>query len=253
MTITRKRFLIVWGILLVAAVLWSVMYWNYLPHLPDTYSGEAVFGKVVDAETGEPIEGAIVIGLYELRAGYSMEGGIIAGHMHVEEVVTDAEGNYFLIAWGPKPRRGKAYLNHAGPRLLIFKDGYGFFPDYTRGPSDDRYSAVQTSRYTGRTIELKKFSGDRRAYIRQMSIISGFLESLHNPIFGARNCVWKQVPRIMMVLDRFNQSRTADDPHLSQIPRIEDLVREGGCGSREDFIKDYENETMDDIDGGSRD
>src|SRR5690606_22728494 len=119
--------------------------------------------------------------------------------------------------------------------------GYQYFSNTGYAP-DNRYSAVQTSRYTGRTIALKKFTGDRQDYIRQMSIISGFVGSLHDPIFGARNCAWKQVPRIMMVLDRFNQSRTAEDPYLGHIPRIENLVREGGCGSREDFIKDYENE-----------
>jgi len=250
MTINRKNYLIVWGILLSAALAWSVAYWYFLPHLPDTYSGEAVHGKVIDADTGEPVAGAIVIGLYELSAPYSMEGGIIAGHMHVEEVVTDVEGNYWLAAWGPKPRYGDTYLDHAGPKLLVFRQGYAIYT-YSTMLQDNRFDPVQTSLMTGGTIQLERFEGDRQAYAIELTQLRVFLESLIEPLFGAENCAWKQVPRIMMVMDEFSRVYAGNNMTAGLLPDIENLSKEGNCGTRDDFIREYQNEIMDDKQRGN--
>jgi hypothetical protein len=206
---------------------------------------------VVDAADGSPIAGAIVIGLYELTAPYGMEGGIIAGHMHVEEVVTGPDGNYHLAAWGPKPRPGKAYLDRDGPLLLVYKDGYKIFTNHSSYMPDKRYSQVQTSFYTGKTIELEKFTGDIKSYIRELSGVEIVLESLLNPYFGARACPWQQVPRMMVALDRFSQQLAASNITSIMIPDLNSLAAEGNCGTREDFIRRYENEIMDDNPGGT--
>lgn len=247
MTINRKNYLICWGIILSAAILWAVAYWHYLPHLPDTYSGEAVHGRVADADNGRPIADAIVIGLYELNAPYNMEGGTIAGHMHVEEVVTDVNGNYHLAAWGPKPRPGRAYFEDNTPRILVFKEGYEYFAShYGSLVKNARYQAVQQSYHTGKTIHLKRFVGDIQARTRQMFGLSIVLDSLLNPYFGARNCPWQQIPRMMMTFDRFNQELAVSNITTSLLPELSSLAAEGNCGTREDFIRRYEDEIMDD-------
>ncbi len=251
MTVNWKNYLIVWGILLCAWLAWSVAYWNFLPHLPDTYSGEPVYGKVVDSTTARPIAGAIVIGLYELSAPYSMEGGIIASHMHVEEVITDAEGNYHLAAWGPKPRYGDVYLINDGPIILIYKNGYELYTNNTSFP-DNRFSPIQTSFNTGETIELKQFQGDLQFYTEHMSWIPIVLDTLLDPMLGARDCAWKATPRIMLELDRLVQATREKGIRVSGIPDIEYLVTDGNCGTREDFIRRYANEIMDDNQPGNR-
>ncbi len=245
MTINRKNFLIVWGIFLSAGLVWSIAYWNYLPHLPDTYAGEAINGKVVDADTGKPLAGAIVIGLYELSAPYSLEGSIVAGHIHVEEVLTDGYGNYLLAAWGPKSRYGDSYLNRDGPLIIIYKNGYQLSTN-NNSFSDSRYNAIQTSFYKERTIELKRFEWGLDAYARHLSQIAVVLDSLLDPLFGARDCAWKAVPAIMLELDRLKQLTRPMGIDTSRIPDLEYLAAEGNCGTREDFIRRYKNEIKDD-------
>lgn len=246
MTVNRRNYLIVWAILLSAGLAWSVLYWNFIPHLPDTYSGEAVYGKVVDAVSGKPVAGAIVIGINELRAPYGLEGHIIAGNMHIEEVVTDAEGHYRLPAWGPKPRVGKTYLDHEGPKLLVYKNGYELYT-YISFFEGDRFSPVQTSYLNDKTLELKRFQGDLEAYTLNLSQVAVMLDSVLDPVFGAGNCGWLATPRIILELDRLKQAAEERGINTSRIPALEPLLADGNCGNREDIIRRYANDITDDI------
>ena len=78
-------------------------------------------GQIVDAETGQPLEGVVVVAAWE---------AILPGLIHeryefhdVDEVVTDADGRFLL------PERSLTPLNPFGridgPQLTIFKGGYG--------------------------------------------------------------------------------------------------------------------------------
>lgn len=248
MTVNRKNYLIAWGILLSAGIVWSIAYWHTLDHLPDTYSGEAVSGRVVDAQTGKPIAGAIVIGINELSAPYGMEGHIIAGNMHAEEVLTDEDGNYQLAAWGPKPRDGKTFLNHPGPKILVYKNGYELYEYISFSRDDDRFNPVQTSIKTGSTIELKRFEGDLAAYARHLSGLTIPLASVLEPVFGATGCDWILVPRIMIELDRLKWVGSEKGIDTRNIPGLDELLAVGNCGTRDEFIRRYANDIKDDTD-----
>jgi hypothetical protein len=78
---------------------------------------------VVDAETGQPIEGVIVV-----AAWYRLSPGVIhqARAFHdVDEVVTDAEGRFVLPERELSPPN--PFVTIEGPRLTIFKGGYGLW------------------------------------------------------------------------------------------------------------------------------
>lgn len=99
--------------------------------VPDTYSGAEIKGRIVDAETGEPIEGAVVV------AGWQISKTIITPDfpffwttrrsrvVHVAESLSDHEGRYVVPAWGPIERpvdwRREGSFD---PQLAIFKPGY---------------------------------------------------------------------------------------------------------------------------------
>ena len=82
-------------------------------------------GKVVDAETDGPIEGAVVVVLWYKKPAISMNG---PQDLHkVVEVLTDAEGKFSVdasrgIDWNPG-----TYVRKE-PWIAIFKPGYGPFP-----------------------------------------------------------------------------------------------------------------------------
>jgi hypothetical protein len=65
---------------------------------------DAQCGWVFDADTGEPIEGAAVVGLYHTKAG--SPGGDVSRWAATQETVTDADGEFCLPAktiFEPRP------------------------------------------------------------------------------------------------------------------------------------------------------
>src|SRR5262245_57878953 len=84
--------------------------------------GEFYRGTVVDAETGEPLAGAAVVGVWFTKPYLSMDG---PQYSHKgTEVLTDAEGRFSIDAspgtdWNPFTFVVK------DPWIVIFKPGYG--------------------------------------------------------------------------------------------------------------------------------
>jgi hypothetical protein len=78
-------------------------------------------GQVVDAATGEPLEGVIVLAVWD-----KVSPGMIhhrRDYHDVDEVVTDADGRFVV----PERSRLTAnpFVSIDGPNLVIFKPGYG--------------------------------------------------------------------------------------------------------------------------------
>jgi hypothetical protein len=91
------------------------------------YSEPGLRGKIVDAVTKKPIEGAMVYGYYATQ-----KGGVGGGKQLVEmvrsfEAASDANGVFELPMWdtGDKPVKGEAMSLF--PLLAIYKPGYDFW------------------------------------------------------------------------------------------------------------------------------
>jgi hypothetical protein len=159
--------------------------------LPPFYSGKEIQATVVGAETGQPIDGAVVVVVWELKA---MSGR--GPRLNVSEVLTDAQGAFATQGWGPKPRPP---LNHAAshsPFLVVFKSGYvpvrlrnaskrDFprlramsnltadqityrIPNYDGNP----YDIVQESLWDGMAIRIAPFRGTPEEWFRSLDHIS---------------------------------------------------------------------------------
>lgn len=113
------------GNLIIALLLASILFaTSQQPAYAATFHG-----KVVDAETGEPLTGAVVAVTWHKKAILSMDGG---WYFHnAREAVADAEGNFSLdastgINWNP-------FTIVQEPRIIIFYPGYGpISPSYPR-------------------------------------------------------------------------------------------------------------------------
>ncbi|HEY7494683.1 MAG TPA: carboxypeptidase-like regulatory domain-containing protein [Candidatus Tectomicrobia bacterium] len=89
----------------------------YPPRYESSYRG-----KVIDAETGAPIAGAVVLGVW-YREYPTVAGGMERYH-DAREVVTNANGDFTM------PGKGLLILSNIVPaRVFIFKAGYEY-----RGP-----------------------------------------------------------------------------------------------------------------------
>ncbi|MBW1783630.1 MAG: carboxypeptidase regulatory-like domain-containing protein [Deltaproteobacteria bacterium] len=85
---------------------------------PFVYDG-AHNGRVVDADTGEPIEGVVVLGVW--RSEFATPAGGVSDFYDAREAVTDKNGDFSI------PGQGARIFSNISPmRALIFKTGYKY-------------------------------------------------------------------------------------------------------------------------------
>jgi len=95
------------------------------------YHKPAFKGKVIDAETKESIEGAVVVAVYSKQA-IRIAPESVSIIVDVKETLTDKEGNFYIPSYTTiiDPLSWEDLVT-----FIIFKPCYGNFPDYQRVPS----------------------------------------------------------------------------------------------------------------------
>jgi hypothetical protein len=138
---------------------------------PPFYWAESIHARVVDAETGRPIEGAAVVADWKLYGGGMGHGGHRSS-MIVEETLTDANGEFRFGKWGPKLRPYYGVLDTA-PWLVVFKTEYQhrFLPN-----ENDSNCIVRHSDWNGKAIDLSRFSGTAAQRIDQLDLVLSISE-----------------------------------------------------------------------------
>jgi hypothetical protein len=135
------------------------------PYVPEFYTSERIEASVVDSQSGEPVEGAVVVVLWRQVDVYSERWSELFG---VTQLVTDAGGHFTIQRWGPRASTPGTYIDRRSPELWVLKSGYavGFFDETGRKlprlPAD---SAGETIDYV--TLPPNKIPGSTRgAYAR---------------------------------------------------------------------------------------
>ena len=210
-----------------------------------TYSAEAINAQIVDAKTNQPLEGVVVVAHWEVDRvvptfvpimpfGNDPRGPF---QLQIMETVTDANGRFHFPAWGPLPVPPLAALGDRDPHLIFFKEGYVPWAISNHHPSTFDYSASSTrsSEVNGMTIKLKKFEGGLKAYAAQFTNLSGNLDFATYPRIS--NCDWKRIPRMLGTVIKLERS-FREKLIYSDLPNL-DSIRQDGCGSAEEWLKDY--------------
>ncbi|MBI5674214.1 MAG: hypothetical protein HZC48_00100 [Nitrospirae bacterium] len=102
-----------------------------------SYAGWLVYhkpefkGKVIDAETKEPIEGAVVVVVYKKHSLISGPGGGYTSVINVKEALTDKKGEFYFPSYSTviQPNSIEDYAE-----FIIYKPGYGSYPNYQMTP-----------------------------------------------------------------------------------------------------------------------
>jgi hypothetical protein len=139
----RFRFILIIGIVLILLLI----YGRYLIYIDGPYSG-----RVIDAETKEPIEGAVVLVIWEMST--CTPGGGVSIYYDAKETITDKNGEFRvprLISLALNPLYYLDELTH----ITIFKPGYGYFPEYQVSPKGTPIGLVKALK-KHQTIELQK-------------------------------------------------------------------------------------------------
>ena len=90
-------------------------------------------GKVVDANTKAPIEGAVVVAVWE-KSTFGGPGGPVESYFDAKETLTDKDGNFEFPTY--KYMHYEFIRAMTGPNFTIFKPGYGSYPNYQVSPTD---------------------------------------------------------------------------------------------------------------------
>jgi len=77
-------------------------------------------GKVIDKETGKPIEGAVVYAIYISRS--ASPAGMLSAYIDYQETLTDKNGEFVI---SEKKAKDSKHYGLLDGRLRIFKPGYG--------------------------------------------------------------------------------------------------------------------------------
>lgn len=174
---------------------------------PTFYSAKEIRANLVDKDTGQPLEGVIVVAQWILFVSL-LGHGDHGPRLHVTEAVTDAEGKFYIPAWGPKPNPQyprTTYLYNRDPTLSFFKPGYRPRSVANRW---ERNEALRFSEWDGKTIELEKFKGTKKEWVRKIS-------SLQNNLGwrpGPTGTEWRRMPR--MILAIVEEMKRIPRPHL---------------------------------------
>lgn len=122
--LNRFFFGLLMAIILLCSVTPSHALWWMVYHKPEFK------GKVIDAETKEPIDGAVVVVTYSKHIFRFMpESGSFI--FDVREALTDKEGDFYIPSYTTviDPLAWEEWA-----RFIIFKPGYGSFPNYHVSP-----------------------------------------------------------------------------------------------------------------------
>ncbi len=216
-------------------------------HAQLTFSADAINGKVVDEETGEPLDGVIIVAKWTIEAsfvGYNNE------LLNVQETVTDKDGNYGFPAWGPKLlpvtsihfSPSELFGKGDDPYVVYFKSGY--WPECEKNDTTypglniaERKTPLGKFQANGTTIKLKKWDGkDEEKYYQRVS-------DMVNELKGG----WKKYPRMTLAIDRVYQpllqrKKRKEIPITFFIPTIKDFPHWDKKLSPEDetYLKGFE-------------
>ncbi|MFN8544253.1 MAG: carboxypeptidase-like regulatory domain-containing protein [Candidatus Binatia bacterium] len=193
------------------------------------YVGLPITATVVDAQTGKPIEGAIVVAIWQLYGG--MEGGNWEGQAKVLETVSDANGRFHFSWWGPRIHTPLGELTTRAPDLLLFARGYD--PKRVRN-ADSRIGVLQASDWNGKTIPMSSRTADSKAYAAQLEHFDP-MELFYD------SCGWQHAPRLLVALDEEAQMLRAQGPGLDPGTSLRgrDEARLSACGSVETYVRGH--------------
>lgn len=147
--------------------------------------GGELGGVVLDADTGRPLEGVILV-----RASYP-EGRGDDGPVAVDEAVSGAAGTFSFPAWWKLVPLSLALGSSSGMRseLQAFKPGFDLGGLEAPDPADNRF-----------TIGLQKFSGPAEEYSKRLTRVEMELHAALTS--GSLRCAGRNAPEMLKALGK---------------------------------------------------
>jgi hypothetical protein len=147
------------SVLIFLGILFSILLYGCFQRLV-AYDG-TYRGRIVDAETGEPLEGIVALGVWYTETP-SVGGGVMS-YYDAREAVTDKNGDFSIPGQGLK-----VATNLLPMRPIIFKAGYAYLQFFWDKESlNDERACGATVTWDGKipVIPLRELSPEERKKI----------------------------------------------------------------------------------------
>ena len=181
---------------------------------------------VVDAETGAPIEGAVVTANWQL-VGFGFDtGGRKLGQLEVMETVTDKAGRFFFPGFTKVNISGNV-LREEDPQILIFKSGYRYMrvaSDYPIGKEGEQ-GPNRKSAANGQKLKMAKADADIKKYALNLKVLGSYVSRI------AENEQATRISQMIHALGCERQRIRSIDPTIGSISVPGTSEPEANCAS----------------------
>lgn len=205
-------------------------------------SAEPVAARVVDADTGQPLAGVVIMAYWDLHQGSLFGHAPSCGAVDIEEAVTDENGNFRIPGWGPVT--SSCDMRAESPSLILFKSGY-----YGGGVNNNPVNPLETvtvsrSVWNGKTMRMQKFpdmdlrKNDLHSYAFEFGGLNSLLERF---VFGG--CTWKKIPNMLRAVYlqqlQFDAAGHKFETVITKLFRSDEEFQKEApeCGSPKAFIE----------------
>jgi hypothetical protein len=221
------------------------------------YSAKPTLGFIIDAETRQPVEGAVVVAHWDLE--YGLEGSSTFAWV-VMEAVTDRQGRFDFAGWGPRKvpdfLPSEARLKDRDPRVVFFKVGYqGIAQTQSQADKDyarphefpTRGASVREWYLNGETFHYRPAKNDAKRLAQEVQSFNLVLEYMRGP-----PCLFFDIPRSFLAFKKayeqviateagkaaFRYGRPAHEKWLADYPQVQAMQKqECGMTAREALEK----------------
>lgn len=141
------------------------------------YFAKEIRGKIVDADSGEPIGGVNIVAKWTYHSPVTGHGSTF---LYLTETVTGEDGSYVIPSLGPTLLPPLANFGAGSdPRILIFKSEHApaFLSNDLVSPENlhKRKPPVGDTKWNGQTVKLKKWQGTLEDYWHQVGSVASQL------------------------------------------------------------------------------
>jgi hypothetical protein len=142
------------------------------------YTVDPIEAWVVDADTGQPLEGAVVTANWQLVSPGLDTGGRKLHQLEVMETLTDKNGRFHFPGF-TKLNPRLLELRDEDPQILIFKSRYGYFRTSNNYPADKGSpGAHRSSPINRQTLRMAKADPDVRKYAFDLGFLTTSLMNI---------------------------------------------------------------------------
>ncbi|MFC4312634.1 hypothetical protein ACFPN2_26355 [Steroidobacter flavus] len=218
--VTRKPLAILVAVGVVALVA------NFV--YPFVWYSPAIDGRVIDATTGRPVPGAVVLMTWEKTGIQGTTLGVVA----IEEVAASESGEFHIPAWGPRISF-HGTVKDGQPTTRVLHRDYAPLAFFNTSPiasgHDPRFIRIPYH-HDDKPIAL---SAPATAVDEEVAALAAFVSTMWFAYAG-KQCEWTHAQRSLAIIDdmRTSLQGTTDSGRLDEVMPLDLVRKQGNCESQ---------------------